>query len=63
MICDATIEDLPAIVVIYNAAIPGRMATADLVPVTIDSRSTWFVKHCAETRPLWILTDADEIYG
>jgi len=33
MIRDARAHDLPAIVAIYNAAIPGRMATADTDPV------------------------------
>src|SRR5437773_2631091 len=33
---DATEADLPAIVAIYNAAIPGRTATADLEPVTVE---------------------------
>ena len=42
---DATIGDLPAIVAIYNAAIPGRMATADLDPVSVESRRTWFDEH------------------
>ena len=35
---DATEADLPAIVEIYNATIPGRMVTADLEPVTVESR-------------------------
>jgi phosphinothricin acetyltransferase len=34
--------DLPAIVAIYNAAIPGHLATADTEPVTVDSREDWF---------------------
>ncbi len=32
---DATEADLPTIVAIYNAAIPSRMATADLEPVSV----------------------------
>jgi len=31
----ATASDLPEIVSIYNASIPGRMATADLAPVSV----------------------------
>ncbi len=31
----ATLADLPAFVQIYNAAIPGRQATADTEPVTL----------------------------
>lgn len=33
---DAVEADLPAIVDIYNASIPGRMATADAEPVTVE---------------------------
>jgi phosphinothricin acetyltransferase len=51
---DATEADLPAIVAIYNAAIPGRTATADLEPVTVESRREWFAKHDPNRRPLWV---------
>ncbi len=54
MIRDATEQDLPAIVAIYNASIPGRMATADLVPVTVASRRAWFQAHTADRRPIWV---------
>ncbi len=63
MIRDATIEDLPNIVDIYNAAIPGRMATADVEPVAIDSRRAWFAEHSPAMRPLWILVDGGEIHA
>ena len=51
---DSTEADLPAIVAIYNAAIPGRSATADLEPVTVESRREWFAEHTPERRPLWV---------
>jgi L-amino acid N-acyltransferase YncA len=54
MIRDATIEDLPAIIEIYNTSIPGRMATADLEPVTVASRMEWFETHTPDLRPLWV---------
>jgi L-amino acid N-acyltransferase YncA len=41
---DATPADLPAIVDIYNQAIPGGWSTADTVPVTVESRREWFAK-------------------
>ena len=47
-------DDLPAIVDIYNASIPGRMATADTQPVTVESRLEWFRGFDPATRPLWI---------
>jgi len=52
---DATLEDLPAIVAIYNAAIPARMATADLDAVSVDSRRAWFAEHSPGLRPLWVI--------
>jgi phosphinothricin acetyltransferase len=53
----ATPADLPAIVEIYNATIPSRMVTADLAPVTVESREPWFAAHQSPTRPLWVLRD------
>ncbi len=61
MIRDATIEDLPTIIEIYNTSIPGRMATADLEPVTVESRMEWFCAHTPERRPLWVLETDDKI--
>ena len=54
---DATETDLPAIVAIYNSTVPGRMVTADLEPVTVESRASWFAAHQNPRRPLWVLTD------
>ena len=54
---DAQLSDLPEIVAIYNAAIPGRMATADTVPTTVAARAAWFAEFDPERRPLWVLTD------
>lgn len=50
--------DLAAIVAIYNSAIPGRMATADTVPVTVESRRAWFAEFDPKRRPLWVFTGA-----
>ena len=57
--------DLPEIVAIYNAAIPGRMATADTEPVTVASREAWFAEFDPTRRPLWVLTDvaSDAVLG
>src|SRR5215212_9616168 len=50
----ATAADLPAIVAIYNASIPGRMATADIEPVTVAEREEWFRGFDAHSRPIWV---------
>jgi L-amino acid N-acyltransferase YncA len=55
IIRDATEIDLPAIVSIYNASIPGRMATADLEPASVESRLAWFQKRSPEVHPIWVL--------
>ncbi len=47
-------SDLPAIVSIYNATIPGRLATADTVEVTVESRLEWFRQHVPARRPLLV---------
>jgi phosphinothricin acetyltransferase len=60
---DATLEDLATIVAIYNSAIPGRMATADLEPVSLDSRRAWFAEHASNSRPMWVIEEAGVICG
>lgn len=56
--------DLPAIVAIYNAAIPGHQATTDLTEVSVEDREPWFGAHDPERRPLWVaVSDADEVIG
>ena len=54
---DATEDDLPRIVEIYNSSIPGRMSTADTVAVTVESRRAWFREHTSRHRPLWVSVD------
>jgi L-amino acid N-acyltransferase YncA len=56
-------SDLPSIVEIYNASIPGRLATADTAPVTVAQRQEWFRAFDPATRPLWVMDDAGDIAG
>ena len=51
---DAVEDDLPAIVAIYNATVPGRTVTADTEPVSVASRQPWFREHRPGFRPLWV---------
>lgn len=60
---DATEEDLPAIVEIYNESIPGGMATADLVPVSVDSRRLWFREFDPGRRPCWVAEEDGVVVG
>lgn len=54
---DATEADLPAIVAIYNSTIASRQVTADLAPVSVDSRRDWFAEHGPDSRPLWVVEE------
>lgn len=60
---EATEADLAAIVEIYNASIPGRSATADTDPVSVESRGSWFREHDPERRPLWVAEENRAIIG
>jgi L-amino acid N-acyltransferase YncA len=51
---NAELADLARIVDIYNASIPGRLATADTEPVTVDQRQSWFREFDPARRPLWV---------
>ena len=58
---NATIDDLPAIIEIYNSSIPSRLATADTEPVSVESKIKWFHQHNPKHRPLWILEKGNKI--
>jgi phosphinothricin acetyltransferase len=59
----ARLSDLAAIVGIYNASIPGRLSTADLEPVSVESRTAWFVMHEARRRPIWVAERDGDVLG
>ena len=59
----AAAGDLAAIVKIYNDAIPGRLATADTVPVSVASREGWFAEFDPERRPLWVYETESGLAG
>ena len=60
---DAVETDLPAIIKIYNAAIATRMATAQLEPVTLESRRRWLKDHSPDRHPFWVLEIGGKIAG
>lgn len=63
MIREARESDLDSIVRIYNAAIPGRLATADTEPISVDSRRAWFREHDTRRHPLWVVERDGRIVG
>jgi L-amino acid N-acyltransferase YncA len=54
-------SDLDAIVAIYNATVASRLVTADLAPVSIESRRQWFGDHDPDRRPLWVVERGDAV--
>jgi phosphinothricin acetyltransferase len=60
---EAKESDLPSIVEIYNAAVPTRKATADLIPISVESRREWFKKHDPEQYPIWVAAIGGEAIG
>lgn len=60
---DAKIKDLPTIVAIYNSTIASRMVTADVEPISVESRIPWFHGHSPTFRPLWVVENRGEICG
>jgi L-amino acid N-acyltransferase YncA len=60
---DARDSDLPAIIRIYNAAIATRISTAQLEPVTIESRRNWLNDHSPDRHPFWVLEIDGQIAG
>ena len=56
-------NDLQSIVEIYNQAILHRFVTADLDPVTVDDRLSWFNEHTPDEFPVYVLEDDRKIIG
>jgi phosphinothricin acetyltransferase len=60
---NANPSDLPAIVDIYNSTISSRMVTADIEPVSAESRLNWFNEHSPDKRPLWVIENENNMVG
>ncbi len=48
-------NDLKKIVETYNSTVASRLVTADLQPVSVESKQQWFNSHNKTNRPLWIV--------
>jgi phosphinothricin acetyltransferase len=59
----ARLDDLPAIVAIYNSTVASRQVTADTEPVSVESRVGWFSEHTPDKRPLWVAEQQGQIVG
>ena len=60
---DAIEADLPAIIDIYNVAIATRLSTAQLEPVTVESRRRWLSEHSPDRYPFWVAEIDEQIAG
>jgi phosphinothricin acetyltransferase len=59
----AKLEDLEAIVEIYNQAIAAGQKTADITPVTTDDRKKWFQAHTPDKYPILVSEKDNAIVG
>lgn len=58
---DAGEADLPAIVAIYNQSIASGRSTADLQPISVESRRAWFAAFNPSRRPIWVAHDGEQV--
>jgi L-amino acid N-acyltransferase YncA len=63
MIRFAQIDDLPAIVDIYNQSIPSKQSTGDTQPVRVEDRMTWFGEHRPEEHPIFVAEMDGQVVG
>ncbi|MFB3905713.1 MAG: N-acetyltransferase family protein [Acidobacteriota bacterium] len=59
----AEAADLPAIVEIYNQAVALRKATAELTPVSVESRKEWLAGHTAARFPVFVAETGGMVVG
>ena len=59
----ATLNDLSKIVETYNSTVASRLVTADLEPVSVESKLAWFQTHSNNKRPLWLVLEEGSYAG
>ena len=59
----AQMYDLPAIVDIYNQAIPSKQSTGDTQPVRVEDRLAWFADHRSEEHPIFVAEVDRQVAG
>lgn len=63
LIRHARMDDLPAIVEIYNQAIPSKQSTGDTQPVRVEDRLAWFAEHHPKQHPIFIADVDGQVAG
>ena len=56
-------SDLQAIINIYNQAIEAGQQTADLTPVSVEDRKSWFESHPPEKYPIFVAEEDGLVVG
>lgn len=56
-------SDLEKIIQTYNSTIASRLVTADLEPVSVESKQLWFDSHSSNKRPIWLVLLNDNYVG
>lgn len=59
----ATLEDLPAVVDIYNQAVLHTTATADFTAQTLEARRAWFDERRAQGLPVLVAVEDGAVVG
>jgi L-amino acid N-acyltransferase YncA len=59
----AQMSDLPAIVEIYNQAIPSKQSTGDTQPVRVEDRMKWFAEHLPDQHPIFVAEVNGQVAG
>ena len=59
----AQLDDLPAIVEIYNQSIPSQQATGDLQPLRVEDRLAWFEEHRPDRHPIFVAEVEGRVAG
>ena len=59
----AETTDLPVIVEIYNQAVALKKATAELTPVSVESRKEWLADHTAAQYPVFVAETGGRVVG
>lgn len=59
----ARLDDLPAVVDVYNQSIPSRQSTGDTQPLRLEDRTAWFQEHRPDKHPIFVADVAGEVVG
>jgi L-amino acid N-acyltransferase YncA len=59
----AQVDDLPAIVDIYNQSIPSKQSTGDTQPLRVEERMTWFREHRPDEHPIFVAEVDGQLAG